>query len=212
MKKGTILYVMDPLCGWCYGFSNVMQELEKKYAADFDFRIIVGGMITGERVGPVSNMSNYILGAYKRVEDFSGAKFGEPYLDFLRDGSDINNSEPPCRAIYAFGQMQPDKMVDFAHALQLKHFVDGKSFNDENTYRELAAAFRLNADEFIDSMNSEDVKYGTQQDFQWVKAAGIEGFPCTVLHYADQYYLLAQGFQKMESVEKVIESIMAGNS
>lgn len=201
---------MDPLCGWCYGFSNVMQELEEKYADDFDFRVISGGMITGSRVGPVSNMAEYILSAYKRVEEYTGAIFGEPYLDHLRKGTDINNSEPPCRAIYTFAQIKPELALDFAHALQLKQFQEGKSFNDENTYRELATTFGIDADKFIASMNTEESKYGTQQEFQWVQAAGINGFPCTVLQKNDeQYYLLAQGYQPLATVESTLEKAMA---
>ncbi|XZF12561.1 DsbA family protein [Chitinophagaceae bacterium MMS25-I14] len=208
MKKGTIIYVMDPLCGWCYGYSEVMQQLQAKHKEDFDFRIITGGMITGSRVAPVSEMAQYILSAYKRVEEYSGAVFGEPYLDMLRKGTEINNSELPCRAIYTMGQFRPDEMLDYAHALQLKLFREGKSLNDETTYRELAAAFDLDPDVFIAAMNSEENKYGTQQDFQWVQAAKINGFPCTILQKEDQYYLLSRGYQNLDGVEKVLESAL----
>ena len=34
-KKGTLLYVFDPLCGWCFGFTPVMENLEKKLAIIF---------------------------------------------------------------------------------------------------------------------------------------------------------------------------------
>jgi putative protein-disulfide isomerase len=209
MKKGTILYIMDPLCGWCYGFSPVLQQLKEKYAGDFDFRVVTGGMITGARVAPVAEMAGYILGAYKRVEEYTGVTFGEPYLDMLRKGTEISNSEPPCRAIYTFGQMQPEHVTEFAHEVQLALFVAGKSLNDDETYRELAAAFNIDGDRFFEKMNTEESRYGTQQDFQWAKAAGITGFPCTVLDTNGKYYMLAQGYRPLADVEQVLQSVLA---
>ena len=40
LKKDKILYLYDPLCGWCYGFTPVMQLLSKKYESKFDFDVI----------------------------------------------------------------------------------------------------------------------------------------------------------------------------
>lgn len=199
---------MDPLCGWCYGYSAVMQQLQEQYADRFDFRVITGGMITGARVGPVSGMADYILKAYKRVEEYTGVVFGEPYLDMLRRGTELNDSEPPCRAIYTFGQLQPGRQLDFAHQLQLKLFREGKNLNDEQTYRELATDFGLDADTFVEAMNSEESRYGTQQDFQWAKAANINGFPCTVLEKDSKYYLVAQGYSPLSDVTQVLESVV----
>lgn len=208
MKKGRILYIMDPLCGWCYGFSAVMQEFQKKYQSEFDFQVVVGGMMTGLRVEPVAAMASYILSAYKRVEEYTGVTFGEPYLELLSEGTDISNSEPPCRAIYTFGHMVPGRMLDFAHSLQQKHFVEGKSFNDENTYREMALEFDLNPEEFLAAMKTEDNRYGTQQEFQWAKSANITGFPSTVLQYDGKYYMLSQGFRPLEDIEKILQYVI----
>ena len=205
--QGTILYIMDPLCGWCYGFSGVMQELQAKYKETYNFRVITGGMITGARVEPVAAMANFILTAYRGVQNTAGVKFGEPYLDLLREGTEISNSEPPCRAIVTFREQNPEKAIDFAHELQLKMFVEGKSWNADATYRELATQFGLAADQFISDMNTDEIKYATQQDFQWSQAAGITGFPCTVLEKDGKYYMLAQGYSPLEAVEEVLEKI-----
>jgi putative protein-disulfide isomerase len=198
---------MDPLCGWCYGFSDVMQQMQEKYKGEYAFTVIPGGMITGSRVAPISEMAKYILNSYKGVEGYSGVKFGEPYLDLLRDGKEISNSEPSCRAIHVFKQKQEEKALDFAHELQLKIFRDGKSWNDESTFREVAEQFGLKGDEFIAETETEESRYGTQQEFQWVQAAGITGFPCTILEKGGKYYMLAQGYKPLEMVEEVLENI-----
>ena len=75
--KFSIIYVYDALCGWCYGFSPVIKQVFEKYQAQFDFEVISGGMILGERQGPIGEVAAYIKGAYKTVEDTTGVKFGE---------------------------------------------------------------------------------------------------------------------------------------
>lgn len=200
---------MDPLCGWCYGFSPVMVQLQQEHP-EFNYRVIPGGMITGSRVQPVAAMANYILGAYKRVEEYTGVKFGEPYLDLLREGKEISNSEPPCRALHLFADMQPHNAVAFAHDLQDKIFKEGKSWNDEQTYRELALQFEINADAFIAAWQSEDTKHATQQDFQWVQAAGINGFPCVIVDRGDGLFMASQGYRAHDDLVAVIQKIMDG--
>lgn len=198
---------MDPLCGWCYGFSKVMAQLEEKYKDAYNFKVIAGGMITGTRVAPVSEMASYILGAYKRVEDYAGVKFGEPYLELLRKGTEISNSEPPCRAIVTFREQHPEKALSFTHQLQQKIFAEGKSWNDEQTYKELAEEFGLPGEKFVSDMNTDERKYDTQQDFQWAQAAGISGFPCTVVERGGKYYMLAQGYQPLQALEEVLQNV-----
>lgn len=203
--KHKFYYVMDPLCGWCYGFTPVVLQVRDAYKDVLDVQVIPGGMITGSRVGPVSEMAEYILQAYKKVEEYAGVQFGWPYLDMLQRGTEINDSEPPCRAIYTFQQIHPDQALDFTHALQLKLFREGKSLNNEYTYRELAEDFNTDPDAFIAAMATEESRYGTIQEFQWVEAAGITGFPCVILKKDGEYFLLARGFQPYEGFRQVLE-------
>lgn len=208
-NKATILYVTDPLCGWCYGFSPVMVRMHEEHP-EYNYRVTPGGMITGSRVQPVSAMADYILGAYKRVEEYTGVTFGEPYLDMLRDGKEISNSEPPCRALHLFADMQPHNAIPFAHALQYKIFKKGKSWNSDATYRELAQQFGIEADAFIPFWHSEDAKYETQQDFQWVQAAGITGFPCVIVDRGDGLFMASQGYRAYDDLVAVIQKIIDG--
>lgn len=205
----ALLYVMDPLCGWCYGFSPVMEALHARHADRLSFRVLPGGMITGARVEPVAAMAGYILQAYKRVEDLTGVTFGTPYLDRLRDGTETSDSESPCRALQALRELQPDRQVEHAHQLQRALFLDGYSWNDEETYTHLARLFNLDAAVFLERYRSEAVRYATIQDFQWVQAAGITGFPALVYQTGDQYYLIAKGFQPLDAVEAILQKVEA---
>lgn len=46
--KAKLLYVTDPYCVWCYGFSRVVARAARDYADRIDARIINGGMIPSD--------------------------------------------------------------------------------------------------------------------------------------------------------------------
>jgi putative protein-disulfide isomerase len=209
MNKPTLLYVMDPLCGWCYGFSPVVKSLQENWRDRLNFRVITGGMITGARVEPIAAMAGYILKAYRNVEGHTGVTFGEAYLNVLRQGTAISNSEPSCRAIHAFSLQNPDLGIDFAHALQLGIFQDGHDWNNPEYFAEVAVRFGWEREAFLNIWNADAVRYSTQQEFQWVQAAGINGFPCVILEKKEQYYLVAQGYRPIDDVNQVLGKILS---
>ena len=62
MKKNepVIYYIFDGLCGWCYGFAPVVNQLQQELGKKVIFKVISGGMVTGSRVGPIRQMAAYI--------------------------------------------------------------------------------------------------------------------------------------------------------
>ncbi|HET8830003.1 MAG TPA: DsbA family protein, partial [Pelobium sp.] len=80
-NKLEIIYVYDALCGWCYGFSDVMTKLYHEYKNDFDFEVISGGMILGDREGPISGTAELIKTHLPRVEETTGVVFGQGFWD-----------------------------------------------------------------------------------------------------------------------------------
>ena len=39
-----IIYVGDPMCSWCWGFSPVLQQIVRDYGKEAPLRLIVGGL------------------------------------------------------------------------------------------------------------------------------------------------------------------------
>ena len=105
-----LLYVYDALCGWCYGFSPVIRDCQARHTAPdsatpLTFEVLSGGMMTGNRVRPVTESMGYIEQAYKTVEDRTGVKFGDDYLNkLLRAGTYLSDSQLPGQAMTLFKQ------------------------------------------------------------------------------------------------------------
>lgn len=206
MNKPRILYIQDAMCGWCYSFGGVLDELRLKYENYFDFIAVSGGMVVGERIAPISGMQEFLKEAIPRVEEHTGIKFGEKYLELVKEGSYILNSIKPAIALSAFKSLKPFDSVEFAHDMQFEHFYNGRSLNEREVYIELAANYNIDPNDLLARMNSEQFHKYANDDFEYVKKLGITGFPCVVGETQKGLYMLTQGYVNEEQMDKTLQA------
>lgn len=203
------IYVYDPLCGWCYGFTPVILQFQQLQSGNMEFDILSGGMITGDNRHPFSSMAAYIQREHTNVEEMTGVKFGNAFLEKLLPSAEIMDSEKPSVALTVFKTYQPENAISFAHDMQVALNYDGLSLNNDDTYRKLIRKFSLPEDEFISRLHDEHLRYETQQEFQLVQNWGITGFPAAILDTGKQLYLCARGFTTLERLQQTIDNIIA---
>jgi putative protein-disulfide isomerase len=207
-QKPQILYLFDPLCGWCYGFSENINNFSGKHQDKFEVVPIPGGMVVEERVRPISSMAGYIGDALKKVEQTTGCTFGEAYKKELRDGDMLLDSEPPSRALITFRTFDLNRSILFAKSLQSAHYMEGKDYNDPALYRAMASSFGLDPDLFMERFNDPEMKQQVQQEFAWVRESGIQGYPTVVLRNKERYYLLTNGYASLDTLEQSLQKAM----
>ena len=49
-----LYYFADPMCSWCYGFAPVMDKVRKAFGAQFDIRLVMGGLRPGKLAEPMT--------------------------------------------------------------------------------------------------------------------------------------------------------------
>lgn len=203
-----LIYIYDAICGWCYGFTPVIQQLQAQFGAEMELEILSGGMMLSANHRPASAMYAYIQDAHKKVEATTGITFGPAFLDEYLQTDDIMDSEKPAVALTVFKQYQPEKAINFAHDMQLALNYYGKSLNDDQTYAELLEKYNIPAAEFLKKMQEDENKYATQQEFNMVQQWGITGFPAAILDNGEQLYLIARGFTSLERIQETIKEII----
>ena len=168
-------------------------------------------MVVGDREGPIGDFADYILGAYKKVEEYSGMQYGQPYLDQLKTKTLWSSSIKPAIAIETFKQFNPEEVVGFSHAVQIAYFVDGKDLRDEEVYKELIKPYGINEAEFIEKLNSEEMRKQTSDWFQTTANWGVTGYPMVILVRNNKYYAIAKGFTDLETLKKNAASVIEQN-
>jgi putative protein-disulfide isomerase len=209
MEKIRFIYVYDAFCGWCYGFTPVVAALYDKYNSQFDFEVISGGMITGNRVGPIGVIAPYIKNAYKTVEETTGIKFGEGYLRNVEEGKMILDSEKPAIALAVFRSYVPDKAVLFAHDMQNAINFDGADPNHNDMYRYIAVNHGIDPDEVQHKLLEDTFKEKAYYDFAMAKQLGVTGYPAAFLQVSEQnLYMIARGYTDLDTMETRINNVL----
>ena len=201
-KKMKIIYVYDALCGWCYGFSPVITQFQEKHKDSLSFEVISGGMITGNRIGPIGEVASYISWAYKDVEKATGVKFGDEFLNkTLKNGSAIFTSIPTAIALSVFKNLDSKNSIRFASELQKAIYYDGIEPEDLTAYGKIAVKFGLDPDSFVLKMKDPFYKKLAEDDFIKSADLNISGFPTIFIEMNGTYYKIGSGYMPFGDLE-----------
>ncbi len=199
--KTTVLYVYDPLCGWCYGFSPVMKKLYENYIDEIDFDVISGGMVVGERIGPLGEKAPYIKEAYKVVEQKMGVKFGDEYVNkVLAEGTAIQTSVPASKLLVAFKSLDDKQAVLFAHELQNALYHYGVHPDNMEGLLDKCDTFGVSKADIIQIAKSVQVEAAMNHDFELSSRLGVTGFPTVFVIKDNAINVIARGADSYENV------------
>lgn len=206
-SKGKIIYIYDAYCGWCYGFSPVITAFHEKHKNEYGFEVISGGLITGNRVGPMDpDMAKYIKSAIPRLVQITGVTVSDAYINTLGHPNRKNDSLEPAKAMSAFKKFKPNRVVEFASWLQKAQFIGAKDLTSLEIYKEAAIFFEISPEVFIKEMEAST--NAANADFMQAQKWGITGFPAVVLDRGDTLIALSNGFTDLQNLETSLQHAM----
>ncbi|MGY6562842.1 MAG: DsbA family protein [Luteibaculaceae bacterium] len=211
-KENTFIYVYDPLCGWCFGFSQVLKEIKIQFEEKLHFTVLSGGMLLGSRETTGKAIKNLVGDGFKRVEELAGVKFGEAYLNGLLNSDTVFNSLQGSLALTAFKQDYPDKAIEFATAIQEAIHAYGNEPSNPATFCKIAANFGLEENLFKQKMEDYQTNLATQNEFNFVGQLQVTGFPAAFIFRNKQFYQVARGFTTTDKLSVTIKAVLSESS
>lgn len=194
-EKPTLIYVMDPLCGWCYGFSPVMQRVYDTYKEKAHFEVITGGMITGNEIGPISAIAPFLKKATAQVTQHTGAEFSPKFLDtILTEGTQILTSVEPSIAVQLCKIKKPDSIFSFLTALHKEIYINGLKTANINDYSRLFREMGFDESRFMNDVKKDKYLTMAQQDFRKAESLGIESYPVLLMRSNGSIKVIARGY------------------
>lgn len=203
MSKKEIIYVGDPMCSWCWGFSPVIKKIKSDYRNWVTISLIVGGLRTGTDEIMDESMKGYIRHHWESVKTTTGQTFN---FDFFERDDFVYDTLPPCKAVVAFRDKQPDKVFEYFDALQNAFYAKNSDITNPSVLAEIASEFGVDTDEFLALFNSEDIGFLTPFDFQFARDNGVSGFPSVLLRTSNDFIRLATGYQPFEAIVHDLET------
>ena len=194
-----LLYAWDPLCGWCYGFIPVLRGVAER-RPDLPIDLRMGGLVTGERVGPYRAQADYIRKASQRMREVTGRAPSQAFLDGPLASDTISSSARPCAVAMRVREAAPERAVAYAHALQEAHFEEGLDLNEAETHEHAMERAGVDTDPTVPSL--EEAEALVADEFAAVRGLGVTSYP-TVLRAAD-------GRLQALALSYDVETFMAG--
>ena len=206
-----LIYVMDPLCGWCYGNSTNTQKLYEKYKDQIDFKILPAGMWIGTNARKQSKqMAQFIKKHDPQVQQTTGTEFGKAYFEFIENENIILDSEVPSRAIVSVKKLWKSQSIPFVIEVQKARYWYGKDLNSDETYLSICDTLGLDKVDFLKTFHSETIKKETQETFASAQQYA-NSYPTLLAEKEHKIYILEQGYASFETITKQIDTLLLLN-
>jgi putative protein-disulfide isomerase len=149
--RTTVTYLFDPLCGWCYGASPVIQQLGQHHAVTLE--LAPSGLFAGGGRTMDAAFADFAWSNDQRIAKLTGQRFTEAYRSQVlgRLGSRFDSTAATL-ALTAVSLSEPLRELETLKVLQEARYVQGLDTCDlsvvENLLRDqglAAAADRLAA-------------------------------------------------------------------
>lgn len=145
-------YFFDPMCGWCYGASSLIEALND--SSDFELIYHPGGMMRRQAIDP--SFRQHILRSDEMIAEKTGAVFGDAYKDRVLSKQElVFDSYLATRAILVAEEMglNPFSMLK---AVQATHYQEGGHIEVLDTLKALAVQQGLDESVWIEKMQQAE--------------------------------------------------------
>ncbi|QBF82555.1 DsbA family protein [Shewanella maritima] len=186
-----LLYVMDPMCGWCYGFQG---ELEAFLVTHPEAKVdwIMGGLAPDTTTPMDENLKQTIASYWHQIESKTQVSFNH---DFWRLNTPYRSTYGACRAVIAAEKLMPKSAQQMVKAIQSAYYQKALNPSLDQTLIGCAGEIGIDKQQFKTALNSKETEQSLQQHLQITRQLQVSGFPA--LFYVDDTnhaYRLASGY------------------
>lgn len=198
-----IIYIGDPMCSWCYGFSPVMQSLFKTFKDRVKVTLRMGGLHPGNDYIVDQKYRDFLVGHWEDVGNRTGQIFSFKNLEKL---GWIYDTEKACRAQVVFRKLQPEDEFAYFAKIQEGFYRYDRDPHDPLTFARTAEKFGVNRNTFLELYNNPASSRETWDEFAWAQSLGVRGFPTVLVREGNDYAALTRGYQPLVQLEEPLEN------
>ncbi|PJG82306.1 disulfide bond formation protein DsbA [Caviibacterium pharyngocola] len=185
-------YLYDPLCGWCYGASPVLQKIAENYPLVLQPTGLFSG--TGRKM--TAEFAHHAWTNDQRINKLTGQQFSEDYLHNILETESNFDSYNILLALAAVRQIAPEQEMKALNALQEVRYISGRDNTDFAVITEvlemlgLGKAVELCQTEATKQMVEQQIEQGQQL----ASLHQVQGVPNVILHKGEEQGIIPNQF------------------
>ena len=190
-----LVFVVDPMCSWCWGFHPVIEKLRKEYADCYKFSLIVGGLRTkGQMVWNEENKA-YLQRHWNTVSQ----RTGQPFVPNILNRTHFEyDTYPACKAVVTVRELWGEaEAFEYLSKIQYAFYAEGKDITSEEV---LCSYVTQDKEIFLNFYQSPRAETLMQNDFSKARVMGANAFPSVVKIDEDGHMVCKKGYQTVEEI------------
>jgi putative protein-disulfide isomerase len=203
MKKGTLYFVVDPMCSWCWGFAPVIEEAREKLKDTYDITLVVGGLRTkGEMVWDEASKA-YLKQHWKQVEQ----RTGQPFNDILFEKAYYDyDTYPACKAVVTVRELLgEDAAFTYLHTIQHAFYAQGIDISKTRLLYGYYEQLFGNSNKFAFMYGTERIETLMHHDFAKARSMGATAFPSVVIVDEAGHMVCQKGYRSFNEIEQLLK-------
>ena len=191
-----LIFVIDPMCSWCWGFHPIIEELRETQKKNYNFSLVVGGLRTKGEMPWTEESKNYLAQnwnavAQKTKQTFKFSLLNKEHFDY--------DTYPACRAIVAVRELWGDESsFTYLEKIQEAFYVK----NEDTTSIEILIKYVKNKEEFLKFYESDRCEVLMRHDFSKARSMGANAFPSVVKIDAQGHMVCLKGYRSLSEILK----------
>ncbi|MBX3622690.1 MAG: DsbA family protein [Rhizobacter sp.] len=205
----NLLYVVDPMCSWCYGFAKPMDALLAQPGpfAPLQLALVMGGLRPYTTDPTPPERADELAGHWRHVAEASGQPFAQAPHTALHQPGFVYDTEPASRAVITVRTHWPKLVWRYLKAVQHAFYAEGRNVVQPEVLADVAEGLGIARADFARHFASQEMRDAARADFSQAQAWGIRGFPALIAEHGDHLHLVAQGYMPIETLRERLDAV-----
>lgn len=195
-----LLYVVDPMCAWCWGFGESIAQVRAELP-EVPWRLVMGGLARDSEDPMDEETAKYVQQAWLAVAAQTGAQFNH---DFWTQCSPRRSTYPSCRAVILAGQ--EGKAQEMLSAIQQAYYSEARNPSDLETLTALAEEIGMNPKSFRTALEDPKTQVLLEEDFSLRRSMKVTNFPSVGLRDGKESRLIISGWCDAKTLSAAVHA------
>jgi putative protein-disulfide isomerase len=189
-----IIFVIDPMCSWCWGFHPIMKKLKYQHHEKFQFSLVVGGLRTKGQMPWTDESKHYLAQNWNAVvkktkQPFNFSLLNKEHFDY--------DTYPACRAIVAIRELWGEENAfEYLEKIQKAFYAKG----EDTTSLETLLKYVENKKKFLEFYESDRCELLMHHDFSKARSMGANSFPSVVKIDKEGHMVCLKGYKTLTEI------------
>ena len=202
MQK-ELIFVVDPMCSWCWGFAPIIEELRTTLSGECSFSLVLGGLRTKGEMPWDEQSKEYLKGHWKQVSQRTGQVFSDAL--FEKESFEYD-TYPACKAVITVRELfGMENAFVYLHKIQEAFYTKSQDITNINVLTELLKDMGLESSSFKTFFESERAQLLMEHDFAKARSMGANAFPSVVVIDEEGHLVCQKGYRSLLEMQRLLK-------